>query len=82
VPTLADIEAATPRCQSRGKETGQVRVNFGLRAGMTQQTIERLCLKPMRYRAADNTWVCECGSAEAGEQIGARAVAFGLAEAA
>ena len=55
-----------------------MRVNFGLRAGMTQQTIERLCLKPMRYRARDNTWICECGSSETGERLGARVVSFGL----
>ena len=62
------------------KDTGVVRVNFGLRGGTTRQTVEVLCLKPMRYRAIDNTWTCECGSAEVGEVFGARAAAFADAE--
>lgn len=78
MPTRADIEAATPRCQARRKELGQVRVNFGVRGGMTQQTIEVLCLRPMRHRAANNTWLCECGSTETGELLGARAADFYL----
>ena len=80
VPTLADIEAARPRCQAKRKEPGVVRVNFGLRGGTTRQTIEVLCLKPMRYRTIDNTWTCECGSVEIGEVFGARAAAFTEAE--
>lgn len=78
MPTRADIEAATPRCQARRKEVGQVRVSFGMRAGMTQQTVELTCLKPMRYETASNTWVCECGSTTTGELLGARATAFYL----
>jgi hypothetical protein len=62
------------------RETGIVRVNFGLRGGMTRQTIEILCLTPMRYRAIDNTWTCDCGSSEVGEVFGARAAAFTEAE--
>jgi hypothetical protein len=45
---------------------------------MTQQTIEVLCLRPMRYRAVNDTWVCECGSTERGGVVGARAAAFYL----
>ena len=83
VPTRADIEAATPRCQARRYETGVVRVNYGLRGGMTEHKVAFLCLKPMGYRAADNTWVCGCGSVEQGAVLGARAQAFEIdAEAA
>ena len=57
-----------------------VRVNFGLGGGKTRQTIEVLCLAPMRYRAIDNTWTCACGSSEVGEVFGARAAAFTEAE--
>lgn len=55
-----------------------MRVNFGLRGGMTQQTIEALCLKPMWYQAANNTWACECGATETGKLLGARAADFYL----
>jgi hypothetical protein len=81
MPTRDDIEAGTPRCQAARREpTGAVRVNFGLRGGTMAYF---LCLRPMRYRAGDNTWVCECGSTETGEVLGARAVTFAMeAEAA
>jgi hypothetical protein len=60
-----------------------MRVNFGLRGGTTRPMADFLCLKPTRYVAGSNTWVCECGSTEAGEVLGARAVAFAMeAEAA
>jgi hypothetical protein len=83
MPTRSDIEAGTPRCQAARREpTGAVRVNFGLRGGM-RPTGYFLCLMPMRYRAGNNTWICECGSTEKGEVLGARAVAFAMeAEAA
>lgn len=83
MPTRGDIEAARPRCQAtRRQGTGPVRINFGLRGGTTRPIADFLCLTPMRYRAGNNTWVCECGSTETGEVLGARAVAFAMAEAA
>jgi hypothetical protein len=63
--------------------SGAVRVKFGLRGGTARPMGYFLCLMPMRYRAGSNTWVCECGSTEPGEVLGARAVAFAMeAEAA
>ena len=77
MPTRGNIEAGTPRCQAARREpTGAVRVNFGLRGGTTQPMGYFLCLRPMRYRAGNNTWICACGSTEPGEVFGARAVAF------
>jgi hypothetical protein len=75
MPTQADIEAAIPRCQARRQEW-QTRPNFGLRGGTLRHAIEFLCLKPMHYRAGNNSWVCQCGSTESGEVLGARATAF------
>jgi len=49
MPTRADIEAATPRCQaSRRQPTGAVRVNFGLRGGTLRPMADFLCLKSTR----------------------------------
>lgn len=77
MPTRGDIEAARPRCQAtRRQASGAVRVNFGLRGGTLRPTADFLCFRLMRYRAGNNTWVCECGSTETGEVLGARAVAF------
>jgi hypothetical protein len=76
VPIQADIEAATPCCQATRLELRPGGRNFGLRGGTTRYLIELLCLKPMRYRASDNTWLCECGSTETGALIAARARAF------
>jgi hypothetical protein len=53
-----DIEAATPRCWRR----------IVPKRGGWHTT----CLKPMRYRAADNTWVCECGNEDSGLLVAAR----------
>jgi hypothetical protein len=75
MPTRADIEAAAPRCQARRQEW-QTRPNFGLRGGTLRHPVEFLCLKRMRYRTGNNPWVCECGSTESGEVLGARAAAF------
>jgi hypothetical protein len=80
VPTRADIEAATPRCQANWPDAfvRQASTNFGLRGGtLVRATIVmRLCLRPMRYRACDNTWVCDCGAPWPGPLLSARAAAF------
>ena len=62
----ADIEAATPLCWRR------IVPKYGWHT---------TCLKPMRYRAADNTWICpSCGNEDSGLLIAARPAA--IAEAA
>jgi hypothetical protein len=76
MPTRADIEAATPRCQAIHQQRGPAHPNFGRRGGLIRSTTERLCLKPMRFHAADGTWVCQCGSTQSGAFLGARAMAF------
>jgi hypothetical protein len=80
VPTRADIEAATPRCQADWPDAfaRQASTNFGLGGGtLVRATIVmRLCLRPMRYRACDNTWVCDCGAAWSGPLLAARVAAF------
>jgi hypothetical protein len=90
MPTRADIEAATPRCRANWPDAfaRQASTNFGLGGGtLVRATIVmRLCLRPMRYRACDNTWVCDCGAPSPGRLLAARATAFvdgfDLAEAA
>ena len=46
----------------------------------------RICLRPMRYLASDNTWLCDCGAGWPGPLLSARAAAsvdgFDIAEAA
>ena len=74
--TRSDIEAATPRCQAIRQELGVAHANVGRRGGFIRGTVERLCLKPMRYHAADGTWICQCGSTQSGLLLGTRAVAF------
>jgi hypothetical protein len=61
-----DIEAATPRCWRRlvPKNPGVLSARTGGWHGT--------CLKPMRYRAQDNTWVCECGNQDSGLLVAAR----------
>jgi hypothetical protein len=61
-----DIEAATPRCWRRvaPKNPGPLNNRGGW---------HNTCLKPMRYRAADNTWICpSCGNEDSGLLIAAR----------
>ena len=80
MPTRADIESATPRCQADWPDAfaRQASTNFGLGDGtLVRATIVmRLCLRPMRYRACDNTWVCDCGAAWSGPLLAARVAAF------
>jgi hypothetical protein len=80
VPTRADIEAATPRCQANWPDAfvRQASTNFGLGGGTLVRAciVMRLCLRPMRYRACDNTWVCDCGAAWSGPLLAARVAAF------
>jgi hypothetical protein len=76
MPTRADIEAATPRCRASWPDAiaRQVSTNFG-RAGGTlvrASVVTRLCLRPMHYRACDNTWVCGCGAAWPASQLSLR----------
>jgi phage baseplate assembly protein gpV len=55
----ADVEAATPLCWRR----------IVPKRGGWHTT----CLKPMRYRAQDNTWICPvCGNEDSGLLIAAR----------
>jgi hypothetical protein len=83
MPTRGDIEAATPRCQATRQKPGPETVNFGLRGGVLRAMIELLCLTPMRYQAATHTWLCDCGSTEAGDVVAARAAGYDIeAEAA
>jgi hypothetical protein len=76
MPRRGDIEAATPRCQALRQEPGPATVNFGLRGGTLRAMVELLCLLPMRYRAADNAWLCDCGATETGEYLAARAAGY------
>jgi hypothetical protein len=79
MPTRADIEAATPRCQASRRQPGIAHANFGRRGGFIRGTIERLCLEPMRYSAVAGLWMCECGATQSGAALGARAAAFAAA---
>ena len=68
------MQAATPRCQATRYEQPPDRphTNFGLRGGtLAGPEVEFVCYRPMRYRASNNEWVCECGSTETGELLGA-----------
>jgi hypothetical protein len=80
VPTRADIEAATPRCRANWPDAfeRQASTNFGLGDGILVRAtlVTRLCLRLMRYRARDNTWVCDCGAAWSGPLLAARVAAF------
>lgn len=80
MPTRADIEAATPRCRASWPDAfeRQESTNFGLAGGtMVRATIVlRLCLRPLRYRPCDSSWVCDCGVAWPGRLLAARAAAF------
>jgi hypothetical protein len=80
VPARADIEAATPRCQANWPDAfaRQASTNFGLGGGTLVRAtmVMRLCLRPMRYRPRDNTWVCDCGGAWSGPLLAARVAAF------
>jgi hypothetical protein len=62
-----DIEAATPRCWRKlvPKNPGVLSARTGGWHGT--------CLKPMSYRAQDNTWVCPaCGNEDSGLLVAAR----------
>jgi hypothetical protein len=76
MPTRADIEAATPRCRAKWPDAiaRQVSNNFGLTGGtlVRASVVVRICLRPMRYEARDNTWVCGCGAAWPGPQLSVR----------
>jgi hypothetical protein len=61
----ADVEAATPLCWRR----------IVPKRGGWHTT----CLKPMRYRAVDNTWVCECGNEDSGLLVAARSTIIEVA---
>jgi hypothetical protein len=80
VPTRADIEAATPRCRANWPDAfaREVSTNFGLSGGILVRAtvVLRICLRPMRYLASDNTWVCDCGAGWPGLLLSARAAAF------
>jgi hypothetical protein len=60
-----DIEAATPRC--------------GRRIVPKRGGWHATCFKPMRYRAADNTWICPCGNEESGLLVAARLITIATA---
>jgi len=80
MPTRADIEAATPRCRANWPDAfaRKASTNFGLGGGtlVRATVVLRLCLRPMRYMASDNTWDCDCGAAWPGPLLSARAAAF------
>jgi hypothetical protein len=80
VPTRADIDAATPRCRAEWPDAfaREASTNFGLGGGtlVRATVVTRLCLRPMRYRACDNTWVCDCGAPWPGPLLSAHAAAF------
>ena len=80
MPTRADIEAATPRCRANWPDAfaREASTNFGLGGGtlVRATVVTRLCLRLMRYRASDNTWVCDCGAAWPGPPPSVRAAAF------
>ena len=90
MPIRADIEAATPRCRANWPDAfaRQASTNFGLGGGtlVRATVVMRRCLRPMRYRATDNSWVCNCGATWPGPLLPSRAAAFraglDLAEAA
>ena len=80
MPSRSDIEAATPRCRANWPDAfaRQACTNFGLGGGtLVHATIVmRLCLRPMRYRTCDHTWVCDCGATWSGPLLAARVAAF------
>ena len=90
MPTRADIEAATPRCRANWPDAfaRETSTNFGLTGGtlVRATVVTRICLRPMRYRASDNTWNCDCGAGWPGPLLSARAAdfvdGFDIAEAA
>jgi hypothetical protein len=65
MPTRADIEAATPRCDRRII----VRNPANPRSG-THHT----CGQPMRYLASRNAWVCRCGGSQHESQLASRRI--------
>jgi ribosomal protein L37AE/L43A len=63
MPSLADLEAAIPRCVKR------VVTKHSRQGG-----VHHSCWAPLSYRAADNMWACGvCGAAEPGGSVAARA---------
>ena len=79
MPTRADIEAATPRCRANWPYAlPEVSTNFGLTGGILVRAtvVLRVCLRPLRYLASDNTWVCDCGAGWPGPLLSACAAAF------
>lgn len=62
MPSLDDMQLATPRCQRR-----QIVAHPGSRQGGWHTE----CLKPMRY-ITGNRWLCPDGHEEPGEQVAAR----------
>ena len=90
MPTRADIEAATPRCRANWPDAFArvVSTNFGLSGGtlVRATVVLRICLRPLRYLASDNTWVCDCGADWPAPLLSAPAAAsvdgFDIAEAA
>ena len=68
MPSRADWEASTPRCQHLRTMAVQVgrHTNFGLAGGMlAEPSCEVICLQPLRYQP-DNTWRCDCGAVRRG----------------
>jgi hypothetical protein len=61
MPTLADIEAATPRCDRRIIIRNPANPQCGT---------HHICGRPMRY--AENAWVCICGASHAEGVIASR----------
>ncbi len=80
MPTRADIEAATPRCRANWPDAfaREASTNFGLGGGtlVRATVVTRRCLRPMRYRTCDNTWVCDCGATWPGPLLSARSPAL------
>jgi hypothetical protein len=66
LPTLAQMEAATPKCPH---VDGRSNVRFG---GAASAPPEARCGKPCRYVAKRNVWKCPVhGEVLAGELLGA-----------
>jgi hypothetical protein len=69
-----------PRCRANWPDAfaRETSTNFGLGGGtlVRATVVMRLCLRHMRYRACDNSWVCDCGAAWPGQLLSARAAPF------
>lgn len=66
MPTQQIIDLATPLCNAlwMTPSKGPKRAS--------QHAVHHRCYRPMKYRAADNTWACDRGHEEKGGSVASR----------